>query len=272
MSVSFSEWLALDAAGREVVIDELLERLPEAFDHLNDDRREHPVPRFLHRQTGVVFHLLFGDRVTVGMSARRFRRVFDVRSAWRPTETPTDDLPEPMPVWDEVRAFTPERTLEVPSLLVGEVLSALHLHRLGVSEAQLTPFGIRATGIGATLKGLTAVGWRVPSEVEWEFAVRAAVDSLDDAAPPVTATLRFLSDMGARTELCRDSWHPTWEGAPNSSEGWGDGHEVLRGGGGGASFSLWSAPASWGECVWPSRRQISTQRPIAIRPVISWRW
>jgi hypothetical protein len=267
-SSTFTRWLSLDSVSRDVVVDQVLEALPEAFEHVVDREREHAVPRFLHRETGVTFHLVFGDRVLVGMSERRFQRVFEVRNAWRPPSPLTDDLPESLPSWDDVRAFTPTRLVEVPTLLVGEALSALHLHRLGVPEGHLTPFGVRAGGLSAALRGLTRVGWRAPSEVEWEFVVRAAADTLDDRSPPVSAAPRFLADMGARTELCRDSWHQSWEGAPVSSAGWGEGHEVLRGGGGGSSLALWSAPPSWGECVWPSRRMVSAQRPIAIRPVV----
>jgi hypothetical protein len=217
-----------------------------------------------------MFHLVLGDEVLVGMSDARFERVFRVRRATSRTVDPEDDLPEPVPMREEVRVFTPPRLITVPSLLVGELLSAHQLHTLGVHEDVLAAWGIRAAGLGATLRGLTRMGWRAPSEVEWEFAVRAAMDSLDDSAPPVQPAMRFLTDMGARVELCRDSWHADWTGAPLDPGGWGDGHEVLRGGGGGASFAWWTAPAAWAECIWPARRSVtSSTRPLAIRPFVS---
>jgi formylglycine-generating enzyme required for sulfatase activity len=157
----------------------------------------------------------------------------------------------------------------VAPLLVGEVLSRLQLNRLGVPEELLANSGVRPAGIGAAVRGLTARGWRAPSEAEWEFVARAAADSLDDVAPPTTPADRLLSELGNTPELCRDSWHPTWEGAPHDASPWGDGHEVTRGGGHGTRYTGWTASPAWTECVWPSRSQIaSSPRPVRVRPVV----
>jgi hypothetical protein len=96
------------------------------------------------------------------------------------------------------------------------------------------------------------------------------MDSLDDAAPPRSPAMRLLSELGARYELCRDSWHEDWTNAPRSHVAWGEGHQVLRGGGGGQWFASWASPPAWGECLAPTRTNVAgSSRPIAVRPWVS---
>jgi hypothetical protein len=271
---SFRGWLTLSGPQRAVLLDEVLERLPEGYAPLPTPGPEPSLaPRYVHLETGVSFHLVFGDQVLLGMSERRLDRLARVQRAARcgPGLAEEElDLPSPVPSADEVRAVTPARRVAVSTLLVGELLSALQLHRLGVGEALLSPLGVRPAGVGAALRGLTIQGWRLPSEAEWEFVARAAMDSLDDEAPPLRPALRFLPELGSGLELCRDSWHPTWQGAPEDAGAWGEGHEVLRGGGNGVLYTAWTAAPAWSECVLPSRRPVAgAPRTLGVRPVAS---
>lgn len=246
--LTLRHWLALEPPARAVALDGLLERLPEGFDHV-PVRELAGLPRFVHRATGVTFHLVFGDEVLLGASPARVKRALTM-------------LRE-MPPGDAIAAMVPRR-LAVPTLLVGEPLSAPQLIRLSVPEALVDDWGVRPAGLNATLKGLTREGWRSPSEVEWEYVARAAMDSLDDQPCPMQPAMRFLPSFGARFELCRDSWHPSWVGAPTDSRSWGDGHGVVRGG------ARWAEPAAWAECLWPSRRSLTGLSLVAIRPVYPW--
>lgn len=243
------QWLALEPPARAVALDGLLEALPEGFEPV-PFRDAAVLPRFLHRATGVNFHLVFGDEVLVGASPARVKRAL---TSFR----------DRLPPADATAAMVPRRIV-VPTLLVGEPLSAPQLLRLLVPESLVDDWGVRPAGLNATLKGLTREGWRSPSEVEWEYVARAAMDSLDDEPCPLQPAMRFLPTFGARFELCRDSWHPNWAGAPTDSRSWGDGHGVVRGG------ARWAEPAAWAECVWPSRRAQTGLSLLAIRPVRPW--
>jgi hypothetical protein len=270
--VTFRQWLELSAAARAVVLDEVLERLPPGYLAATDvGHAPAAVPQYLHPATGGLFHLVLGDEPLLGMSPRRLARVSEVQRSLRRLDDEAYDLPQAVPSEEEARPFTPRR-LPVPPVLVGEVLTEWQLRKLGVPGELLAAGALRPAGVGAALKALGAVGLRFPSEVEWEFTVRAAADDLDDQAPPTQPELRFLPDLGAGPELCRDSWHPDWTQAPGGAEAWGEGHEVVRGGGQGSRYTGWLAKGAWTECVWPSRRQLSAAPgPVRVRPFASLR-
>lgn len=260
MNVTLTRWASMSPDERNVVLDGLLERLPEGYVHARDVGNEAvSVPQFIHRSTSVLFHLLFEDEVIVGASDARCARACAVNA--EAVELIGQASASPM---------RPARRLRVPAMLVGEVLSGHQLQRLGVPESVITPWGVRAAGVGAALVALARIGWRAPSEVEWEFALRAGMDSLDDTQAPTAPTLRLFHEMGARLELCRDSWHPDWNLAPATSEPWGEGHEVLRGQGKGSRLVRWGAPAGWAECLWSGRHALAQARePVAIRPWVA---
>ena len=270
--VTFRQWLELSSTARAVVLDEVTERLPPGFLAATDvGHAPAAVPQYLHPATGLLFHLVLGDEVLLGMSPRRLARVVEVQRGLHRDADEDLDLPQAVPSEEEARPFTPRR-LQAPPVLVGEVLTEWQLRKLGVPGELVAAGGLRPAGVGAALKALAAVGLRFPSEAEWEFAARAAADDLDDEAPPTSPELRFLPDLGAGAELCRDSWHPDWTRAPAGAEAWGEGHEVVRGGGQGSRYTGWLARGAWTECVWPARRQLSASpAPVRARPFASLR-
>jgi hypothetical protein len=156
------------------------------------------------------------------------------------------------------------------SLVADEPLQWGQLVKLGLDEALLGIRGVLPVGVGALLRAVTRLGWRAPSEAEWEYVCRCAEDEPGEAEPPLRPSGRLagtgLLKMGERLELCRDDWHEDFSGAPPNHE-WGRGHEVLRGQGAGSLFEGWSTSAAWLEALWPGRRRLSGWTGhVALRP------
>jgi hypothetical protein len=266
MSLTLSQWWQLDADGRAVVLDQLLERTPPGFvDPRAVGHDAGPLPQLIHQETNVLFHVVFGGRGVLGMSEPRFERLRHV------TVHEEEDMMVPVPRLDEAKELRPSREIFVPTALVAdEPLSFGVLRKLGLEEAKLSSSGVSPVQVGALLKALIPQRWRAPSEAEWEFVCRAAEDSTDDAAPPTAPTARLrgtgLAKMGTRVELCRDSWHDDLSNHP--AEGpQGTGHDVLRGHGSGARFAGYGMVAAWNEALWPGRRRLASWRQsVAIRP------
>jgi hypothetical protein len=284
--------MELGLEARAVALDELLDHLPPGFIPAADvGHGPSAVPRYLHPATALMFHLVLGDEVLLGMSPARLDRVDQVQALDHARRLAGEEefevvQPRAVPPLGPMRVFTPVRRLVAPPLLVGEPAGRHLLHRLGVPESSLHNWGVRPAGVGAALRGLAQVGLRAPSEAEWEFVVRAAMDDLDDGAPRrlpppdfVASSLGaefegrgFLTTLGRSVELCRDSWHPSWEGAPGDAGAWGEGHEVVRGGGPGSLYTGSFGSDAWTECVWPSRRRVAAEPgPVLVRPVASLR-
>ncbi len=246
-----------------MVIDQLLERMPPGyFDPRSVGHALGPLPQFIHRETNVLFHVVFGGTGVMGMSDRRFARLRRV------TVEESEDLMVPVARLEEARELLPAQEIVVRAALVADQpLSFGVLRKLGLDESRLTIAGVSPIAVGAVLKTLVAQRWRAPSEAEWEFACRAVEDATDDADPPASPTGALLgtglAQMGHRAELCRDSWHDDFRDYP-----WeGQGHEVLRGRGAGARFAGWGVSAAWNEALWPGRRRLSGwTTAVAIRP------
>lgn len=265
MNVTLGEWWSLDEGAREVVVDQLLERVPPGYiDPRSTGHEPTALPQFVHEATGVLFHVVFGGPAVIGMSEKRFDRLRLV------TPTDDEDLMVPVAQINEANSLRPARSVRVKTALVAsEPLSFGVLRKIGLDESRITISAVSPVAVGALLKALTPLKWRAPSEAEWEYAVRAVEDEVTDD-PQSTPTGRLLAcglgKMGNRLELCRDDWRDDLSGLPEEGSN-GNGHDVLRGHGAGARFAGWGHSSAWNEALWPGRRRLATSRSaVAIRP------
>ena len=167
--VTLGEWWSLDEGAREVVMDQLLERVPPGYiDPRSTGHEPTALPQFVHEATGVLFHVVFGGPAVIGMSEKRFERLRLV------TPTDDEDLMVPVAQINEANALRPARSVRVKTALVAsEPLSFGVLRKLGLDESRITISAVSPVAVGALLKALTPLKWRAPSEAEWEYAVRA---------------------------------------------------------------------------------------------------
>lgn len=239
-----AHWLGADDDTRLVILDALLEHLPGGYRSLRDSgHRLGAFPRFVHDETGVTFDAVLGGRAWFGMTERRWQRVVARYALWAPGQRQALER-------RDVAHLMPAREVQLaPALVADSALPFSLLKRFGLEEARLGSASFEPRQLDAVLRAVTRLGWRAPSEAEWEYALRAAHGDLADGG----AIGGPASPMGRQPELCRDDFHDTLAGYPEAGSR-GNGHEVLRGASDAPSFVASAAAA---EVLWPGRRRLA---------------
>lgn len=237
--LTLEEWLKADAGTRGVVRDALLDRTQAGYVLATDTGMEpSAVPQFIHAESQVLFNVVFGGPFTFGMTAARQARAAAQRDRLTDEEGFSAPAPEPGPV--DARA---ER---VETFLLAEApLLYAQLVKVGVPTADVRGNSVLVGEVPA----LNRLGWRLPTELEYEFALRAGSDHAEPLAmdPPGDLHPLGLEGLGDR-ELCAGG--------------------VVRGSGP-LAWELRRLPEWWRELVWPGRRPFSVRDGALVRPAAS---
>jgi len=214
-TLTMRRWLGLSAAERSVGVDALLELAPDDLvlaAHVGLEVAP-PLPFFIHQPTQLGFFLVFGDLFTVGASPDDLRTL-EVRWGKDPTPNTFESNYVSGP-----RHFAVLRDLEphpvdvAPYFLAETTLTSQWHERFGLHDLP-EPSDFNETA----RRHIEERGWRLPSEVELEVA-----DRLYDYSGQVGFRRVQLG-----TGWCADTWHASNDGAPTTSEAWGDDATVLR--------------------------------------------
>jgi formylglycine-generating enzyme required for sulfatase activity len=218
LTADAEEWLAASDEQRNDVLARLLEQLGD------DWRASKKQPGALrHRPTKLDFALVPGGSLRMGLDEAEIRSA-EARLEW------TDDAEE---LLERCRASArPVHEVRIAPFLCATVcLTSKKIRRL--SEERLESQSLKraeATGLAASL------GFRLPSEAELEWLMRDGrglaftLDGPAFGAEEEPASRFGVFDLFA-SQWAADDWHPSYEGAPSTSEPWmnGDANGVYRG-------------------------------------------
>lgn len=166
--MSLLEWPQLDERQRGVLLDQLLERLPEWLELVSAGAQ----PRFRDTRSGETWRLFCGGPLTLGATPERLAAI-DAFQALHPLT-----MFDPTVYW-------PVREVRVsPFLLMERVISLEGEPRIFFRDV-----------VEEQRELLAARGERLPTEAEWEFAWWAVQQQKEHWEPVIS-------------ELCADGWRP----------------------------------------------------------------
>jgi formylglycine-generating enzyme required for sulfatase activity len=226
---------------------------------------------FLHRRSGVLFHLVPGGETNLGFddaSRDRLRAQYQYWDECDESELALDRFFERKRARVTVKPFLfAARPLgseqleafargEVAPMALGRELPDLRsMAKLSADKWALFLESFSAgtftnQDIPEVERALARVGLRLPSEAEREHAARAGTENLfphgDDipSVPNVAANRLGIVELGADTEVCADGWVATLEGIPTDGTPRPASDErVVRGGA--AACYPWQGCAEW---------------------------
>lgn len=243
---SMASWLAATALERTAAALALAATLPEFTLEAGWDP-----PRLVHRASGLAFVIVPGGVVRMGFSEEEAARLFT----------------------GEFLATRAGDTL----LCEGGMVGVMHLMRSAwpVRQVHVAPLLMAVTCLPVAAAG--GPDLRLPSESEWEHAVRAGTQTPFYWGDEVPMTLAHrphplgLELVGWADELVADLWQPDLRDVPR------DGRPQLAGvvpvvRGGAASAGMWPTTLAPPEAAWrllSARRRPAVGADVWVRPVMS---